>query len=341
VRDGNSSENSIPNVKNLLVDLLTAIEQASSSKEMDELKVHYFGKKGLFTNILKSVGNLDPEKRKELGLEVNDAKKTFEARFSLQLNAIKQNEENEQLAKEWLDVTLPLNIPPQSSGSGSIHPVSIVRKELEDIFLGLGFDVVDGPEVDSEFFNFESLNIPGTHPARDMQDTIWTTKAPYLMRTHTSTNQVRTLLERGAPVRIVAPGRCFRYERLDATHEHTFYQMDGMMVDRKVSVGHLIYFMKTLLRKIYGFEPKIRLRPGYFPFVEPGFELDIWFNNRWLELLPCGLMHPEVLKHGGLDPKEWQGFAFGLGLSRLVMTRFQIDDIRHMQSGDLRFLRQF
>jgi phenylalanyl-tRNA synthetase alpha chain len=143
------------------------------------------------------------------------------------------------------------------------------------------------------------------------------------------------------PLRIVAPGKVFRYERVDASHGHTFYQMEGMMIDREVTVGHLIYFMRTLLREIFGFDPKIRLRPGYFPFVEPGFELDIWFNEKWMELLPCGLIHPKVLEHGGIDPDKWQGFAFGLGLSRLVMSRYKINDIRHLQSSDLRFLRQF
>ena len=153
--------------------------------------------------------------------------------------------------------------------------------------------------------------------------------------------QARALEKLEPPLRIVAPGRCFRCERIDASHEHTFYQMEGMMVDRNVTVGHLIYFMKTLLREIFGSEQKIRLRPGFFPFVEPGFELDIWFRGRWMELLPCGLVHPKVLELGGIDPGKWQGFAFGLGLSRLVMSRYQIDDIRHLQGCDLRFLKQF
>ena len=173
-----------------------------------------------------------------------------------------------------------------------------------------------------------------------MQDTIWLENGS-LLRTQTSAIQVRALKDKKPPIRIVAPGRCFRYERLDATHEHTFYQMEGMMIDKKVTVGHLIYFMKTLLREIFGEDQKIRLRPGYFPFVEPGFELDIWFKGKWLELLPCGLVHPKVLSAGGIDPNKWQGLAFGLGLSRLVMTKYGIDDIRHLQSADLRFLRQF
>lgn len=319
---------------------LAEIMSSDTSKILEEVKVKYIGKKGLITEILKSLGNVSNEDRKIIGQEINIVKAAFESSYQSRLSTLLKIEEDNTLSKERIDVTIPTDINIDCF-EASLHPLTQVRNELENIFLSMGFDVVDAPELETEFFNFEALNIPGTHPARDMQDTIWTKEPGYLMRTHTSTTQVRTLLERGAPVRIVAPGRCFRYERLDATHEHTFYQMDGMMVDREVSVGHLIYFMKTLLRKIYGFEPKIRLRPGYFPFVEPGFELDIWFNNRWLELLPCGLMHPEVLKHGGIDPDKYQGFAFGLGLSRLVMTRYKIDDIRHMQSGDLRFLSQF
>lgn len=331
----------VSEVNVLLSSALTEIKSTKEVKEVDDLKTKYLGKKGLVTSILKNVSNFDVETKKEIGKSVNQAKEQIERILDEKLSELKTNLENENLKKEWIDVTLPLNVPFPSLEVGSLHPLTQVRNELEEIFIGLGFDIVDAPEIDSEFYNFEALNIPDTHPARDMQDTIWTKYPGFLMRTHTSTTQVRTLLERGAPVRVVAPGRCFRYERLDATHEHTFYQIEGMMVDKNVSVGHLIYFMKTLLRKIYGFEPKIRLRPGYFPFVEPGFELDIWFNDRWLELLPCGLMHPEVLKHGGIDPSKWQGFAFGLGLSRLVMTRYLIDDIRHFQSADLRFLRQF
>lgn len=320
---------------------LSEIKTAQTPASIEEIKTKYLGKKGDLTAILKNVSSYSPELKKRIGTCVNEAKAEIETHLEVSLSTLKLQAENESLENEWIDVTLPIDCPLPQAEPGTLHPLTQVRRELEDIFISLGFDVVDAPEVDSEFYNFEALNIPSSHPARDMQDTIWTTHPGYLMRTHTSTTQVRTLRERGAPLRVVAPGRCFRYERLDATHEHTFYQIEGMMVDKNVSVGHLIYFMKTLLRKIYGFEPKIRLRPGYFPFVEPGFELDIWFNNRWLELLPCGLMHPEVLRHGGLDPQEWQGFAFGLGLSRLVMTRFQVDDIRHFQSGDLRFLKQF
>ncbi len=314
---------------------------ASSSEQVDSIRIQYLGKKGSITGILKSLGGLPPDERKKVGEAVNSARDQVSELLDSRGAVLARKEEEETLSCEAIDVTLPVKMPLQTSDVGHLHPLSIVQRELEEIFIGLGFDVVDGPEVESEFYNFESLNVPKWHPARDMQDTIWTTLPGLLLRTQTSPIQVRALQERNAPLRIVAPGRVFRYERVDATHGHTFYQMEGMMVDKEVTVGHLIYFMKTLLRKIFKFEPEIRLRPGYFPFVEPGFELDIWFNNKWMELLPCGLVHPKVLSYGGIDPNEWQGFAFGLGLSRLVMSRYQISDIRHFQGGDFRFLNQF
>jgi phenylalanyl-tRNA synthetase alpha chain len=316
------------------------IRSASSVIELEGLRVNFLGKKGEITQLLKGMTDLNPDQRKFFGQLLNETKQEVEAVLSEKQEQLNQAELNKNLIAERIDVTLPASAALFSDAPGSIHPLTQVQVELEKIFVSLGFAVVDGPEVETEYYNFDALNVPSTHPARDMQDTIWST-AGSLLRTQTSAIQVRALEEMSPPLRIVAPGRCFRYERLDATHEHTFYQMEGMMIDRRVTIGHLLYFMKTLLREIFGFEPKIRLRPGYFPFVEPGFELDIWFKNRWMELLPCGLVHPKVLEYGGLDPKEWQGFAFGLGLSRLVMSRFQIDDIRHLQSGDLRFLKQF
>ncbi|MCB0324451.1 MAG: phenylalanine--tRNA ligase subunit alpha [Bdellovibrionales bacterium] len=324
-----------------VTDAATAqIAAAADAAELEQLRVRFLGKKGELTLLMKGLKDVEAEQRKELGAFLNEAKRSVEALLSERLSALTSHAQLARLEAEWIDVTLPVRGVPVAFEPGSLHPLSRVQRELEKIFISLGFEVVDGPEVESEYYNFEALNIPSTHPARDMQDTIWTAGGG-LLRTQTSAIQVRALEQRTAPLRIVAPGRCFRYERMDATHEHTFYQMEGMMVDRHVTVGHLIYFMKTLLREIFGAEQKIRLRPGYFPFVEPGFELDIWFRGRWLELLPCGLVHPKVLEYGGIDPSEWQGFAFGLGLSRLVMSRYQIDDIRHLQGGDLRFLKQF
>jgi phenylalanyl-tRNA synthetase alpha chain len=216
----------------------------------------------------------------------------------------------------------------------------------------MGFLILDYPEVESDFFNFTGLNIPPEHPARDMQDTFWLTDGT-LLRTHTSTGQVRAMREYGAPLRAIFPGRVFRYESTDASHEHTFHQCEGLMIDQNISVAHLIHSMKTLLSSIFERDVTIRLRPGYFPFVEPGFELDIQCqvcggsgcsvckHSGWVELLPCGLVHPNVLRHAGLDPNAWEGWAFGLGLSRLVMMKYQIEDIRHLLGGDLRFLAQF
>ncbi|MFT5154111.1 MAG: phenylalanyl-tRNA synthetase alpha chain, partial [Planctomycetota bacterium] len=236
---------------------------------------------------------------------------------------------------------------------GSLHPVTQVTRELEDLFLSMGYHILDGPEVELDHYNFEALNIPKDHPARDSQDTFYCDQdGDIVLRTHTSPVQVRAMERLKPPFRAVVPGKVFRQETTDASHDHTFHQMEGLVVGKGISVGHLIGAMKTLLRGIFGREIEIRLRPGYFPFVEPGFELDarcpfcesgcsVCKRTRWIELLPCGLVHPNVLLAGGIDPEEWSGFAFGLGLSRLVMLRHGIDDVRHLLGGDLRFLEQF
>ncbi len=327
-------------LSSLLKESEAAIAATADTDSLENLRVQILGKKGSFTLLMKELGGLSPEDRKSRGAQLNETRDRLEARFAERKSHLSRQALEATLSQESIDVTLPVRAPILPLGAGSLHPLTTVQRELETIFRNLGFTVVDGPEVETDYCNFEALNVPATHPARDMQDTFWTT-CGNLLRTHTSSIQVRSLHHLKPPIRIVAPGRVFRYERIDASHEHTFYQMEGMMIDRDVNVGHVIYFMRTLLREIFGFEPKIRLRPGYFPFVEPGFELDIWFKNRWLELLPCGLVHPRVLEFAGIDSKEWNGFAFGLGLSRLVMTRYKIDDIRHLQGGDLRFLRQF
>ncbi|HSM76252.1 MAG TPA: phenylalanine--tRNA ligase subunit alpha, partial [Bryobacteraceae bacterium] len=253
-----------------------------------------------------------------------------------------------KLDAEWLDLTLPA----PGARPGSLHPVTQIQMEIEDLFVSLGFSVLDGPEVETEFHNFDALNIPAHHTARDMQDTFWL-EGGLLLRTHTSPVQIRGMERLGPPLRMIAPGRVFRNEEVDASHEHTFYQLEGMMIDREVSVAHLLYFMKTLLSEVFRRDITVRLRPGYFPFVEPGFELDIQClicggpgcpvckQSGWVELLPCGLVHPNVLRLSGVNPDEWNGFAFGLGLTRLAMMRYGIDDIRLLQGGDLRFLTQF
>jgi phenylalanyl-tRNA synthetase alpha chain len=230
--------------------------------------------------------------------------------------------------------------------------VTLVTRELEDIFTSMGYAVLDGPEVELDYYNFEALNIPADHPAREMYDTFWCDDERHLLlRTHTSPVQIRALERFEPPFRAIVPGRCFRNETVDASHEHTFHQMEGLVVGRGIHVGHLIGTMKTFLREVFRREIEVRLRPGFFPFVEPGFELDVRCpfceqgcsvckRSRWIELCPCGMVHPAVLRYGGVDPEQFTGFAFGLGLSRLVMLRYRIDDIRLLLGGDLRFLEQ-
>lgn len=336
---------------------------ATLTKEADilNLKSEYVGKTGVVSEMLKSLKDMNPEERKAFGPRANELKEYINDQCNLQLSKIEVEEINKKLAADRIDISLTDNIQVKTIKSGGFHPRTIIQQEIEDIFLSMGFEVLDGPHIEDEFHNFEALNIPGDHPARDMQDTFWfhdphTEKADgkkYLLRTHTSNIQVRGMLSRKPPFRFIAPGVVFRSERTDASHEMVFTQLEGMMIGKDISVANLIYFMKTILKEIFKKDVEVRLRPGFFPFVEPGFELDIRClicegkgcsvckQIGWVELLPCGMVHPNVLKAGGIDPNEWNGFAFGLGLDRLVMMRYGIDDIRHLQSGDLRFNSQF
>jgi phenylalanyl-tRNA synthetase alpha chain len=327
---------------------LARIASARTADDVEAVRVEVLGRKGVLTGISKEFGKLTPEDRARIGKLLNAVKQELEAALDSRKSAFAQQALNARLQTEWVDLTLPAPPP----GRGSLHPVTMVQSEIEDLFVSMGFTVLDGPEVETEQNNFDALNIPPDHPARDMQDTFWLTSG-HLLRTHTSPVQVRGMQKLGPPLRMIAPGRVFRNEEVDASHEHTFYQLEGMMVDRDVSVAHLIFFMKTLLSSIFRRDVTVRLRPGYFPFVEPGFELDIQClicggpgcpvckQSGWVELLPCGLVHPNVLQMSGIDPEEWNGFAFGLGLTRLAMMRYGIDDIRLLLSGDLRFLNQF
>jgi phenylalanyl-tRNA synthetase alpha chain len=327
---------------------LAQLEAAATLETIEAVRVEFWGRKGKLALVSKEFGKLTPQERASTGKLLNEYKQEFERIYELRKSRLESGALDARLESEWIDLTAPAaGIRP-----GSLHPVTQVQKELEDLFVSLGFAIMDGPEVETEHYNFDALNIPSHHPARDMQDTFWLGDGR-LLRTHTSPVQVRALEKLGPPLKMIAPGRVFRNEEVDASHEHTFYQLEGMMVDRDVSVAHLIYFMKTLLSAVFHRDVTVRLRPGYFPFVEPGFELDIQClicggsgcpvckHSGWVELLPCGLVNPEVLRYGGVDPNEWNGFAFGLGLTRLVMMRYAIDDIRLLMSGDLRFLNQF
>jgi len=327
---------------------LARIASAATPEELEAVRVDALGRKGALTQFSKDMGKLAPEDRKRAGMLLNGAKQRLEAALEAKKSEFNAAALAARLDTEWVDLTLPAPGPRR----GHLHPITRIQRELEQLFVSLGFAVLDGPEVETEYHNFDALNIPPDHPARDMQDTFWL-EGGKLLRTHTSPVQVRGMERLGPPLRMIAPGRVFRNESVDASHEHTFYQLEGMMIDRDVSVAHLLYFMKTLLTAIFKREVTVRLRPGYFPFVEPGFELDIQClicggpgcavckQSGWVELLPCGLVNPNVLRMSGIDPERWGGFAFGLGLTRLVMMRYGIDDIRQLQGGDIRFLEQF
>jgi phenylalanyl-tRNA synthetase alpha chain len=335
-------------LQELAQDAQVRIAQAETPEALEAVRVEVLGRKGALANISKDMGKLSPEQRTSIGKLLNGAKQSLESALDGKKAAFDAQALRARLDSEWLDLTLP---SPQVK-PGSLHPLTQIQAEIEDLFVSLGFTILDGPEVETEYNNFDALNIPADHPARDMQDTFWLENG-HVLRTHTSPVQVRGMRKLGPPLRMIAPGRVFRNEEVDPSHEHTFYQLEGMMIDRDVSVAHLLYFMKTLLGAIFKRDVTVRLRPGFFPFVEPGFELDIQClicggpgcpvckQSGWVELLPCGLVNPNVLRMGGIDPEKWNGFAFGLGLTRLVMMRYAIDDIRLLQSGDLRFLKQF
>jgi len=324
-----------------------AKEEAKKVVDQDSFnrfKGKFTGKKGVVSELRRTIDfkSLSSEERRRVGELLNY--------LSDKAKAILEECKDRLLRVDSgrVDVTER----PVGVRTGSLHPVEIVKQEIVEVFSKLGFFVMEGREVESDFYNFESLNIPQEHPARDMQDTFYLTNG-LLLRTHTSACQVRAMKKFQPPFKAIFPGKCFRYENVDASHETTFYQLEGLMIDRRISVANLIAIMKLMLEEVFMRELEVRLRPGFFPFVEPGFELDIKCllcggkgcsackGSGWLELLPCGLVHPKVLEYGGLDPAEWQGFAFGLGLTRMAMMKYGIGDIRVFMSGDLRVLTQF
>jgi phenylalanyl-tRNA synthetase alpha chain len=326
------------------------IKEAVDQENLRQLEIKYLGRKGELTRILRGLADISEDTRKEIGALSNKIKSELQ-----ELVASKQHEMGSVKPEGFIDVTLPgLKIE-----RGHQHPITLIRNELEDLFLSMGFQVLDGPELESDYYNFTALNIPENHPARDMQDTFYIDKKnkkgelDLVMRTHTSPMQVRAIQKYGVPLKCVVPGRVFRSEALDACHEHTFDQMEGLMIGEGISLNNLIAVMKELINGIFKKEMETRVRPGFFPFVEPGIEMDIRCticggegcpsckHSGWLELLPAGMIHPNVIKAGGQDPEKYQGFAFGLGFTRLVMMRYGVEDIRHFNSGDLRFLEQF
>ena len=319
------------------------INDCKNEQDLLKSKSTYLGKDSEIMNIMKSMKDLSIEEKKEIGKLANELKETLDQLIKDKMNELASKKES----KKTFDNTLPVD-----NEIGSLSPITIVANEVAESLKKMGFMIVSGPEMEKEYYNFEALNIPKNHPARDMQDTYWTDLGDVL-RTHTSPVQARSMEKYGAPLRMAAPGRCFRNEDLDACHENTFFQLEGMVIDKEVSISNLIYVMKNILKEIYKQDVEVRLRPGFFPFVEPGFELDIKClicggegcptckNSGWLELCPCGMIHPEVLRMGGIDPNEYSGFAFGIGLTRMAMMKYKINDIRVLNSGDIRSLKQF
>ena len=332
-----------------------ALAEVSDAAELDKLRVEYLGKKGLVTDLMKDMKSLSIEEKKTFGQAVNVLKDEITAAIAAKMEELKQKEiELENSRMPEFDISMPANL-----ARGSYHPITLVQRRCEEIFKSMGFTVEDYSEIVTDYECFESLNIPKNHPARDMQDTYYLDNGQ-LLKTQTSAAQNAIykkykdqLINEGKAIKAIFPGRCFRNEATDACHENTFFQMEGVMVDKNISISNLIFFMKTMLSEVFQKDIKVRLRPGFFPFVEPGFELDISClicggegcpsckHSGWLELCPCGMIHPEVLKAGGIDPEEYIGFAFGLGLTRLAMMKYGVKDIRDLNSGSLKCLDQF
>lgn len=339
-----------------LAKLTEALSQVESfpiqaAETLKDAEQKFLGRKGELSSLLRSLKDLGEDARREIGELANVVKRELENNFSEARRIIYEK----QSSGAFIDVTLP----GEKKQRGGLHPLTIIQQEISDLFSSLGFMVLDGPELESDYFNFEALNIPANHPARDMQDTFYIDKKNsegnfhLLMRTQTSPMQIRAMKKYGAPLRAIIPGRCFRCEATDARHEHTFYQLEGIMIDKKINFAHLRGILELVGKRLYGEGTKLRMRPKFYPFVEPGANGEytcflcggkgcrVCKYTGWLESLGCGLVHPEVLRAGGINPEEYSGFAFGFGLDRLTMLKYGIDDVRLFNSGDIRFLEQF
>ncbi len=335
-------------LENIKAEAIKMIAEVESRAELDAIRVKFLGKKGELTAILKQMGKLSPEERPVMGQLVNEAKASIEALVEETAEKIKKIEMEKALEKETIDVTIPGKL----NTIGHKHPLSIVLDEVKDIFFGMGFNIATGPEVEWDYYNFEALNIPKDHPARDTQDTFYITEN-MLLRTQTSPMQIRVMEKEQPPIRIIAPGRVFRSDAVDATHSPLFHQIEGLVVDKGITMADLKGCLEAFAKRLYGEDTKIRLRPHHFPFTEPSCEIDVSCfrcggkgcpmckGEGWIEILGGGMVHPKVLKTGGIDPEVYSGFAFGLGLERLVMFRFNIDDMRLLYENDVRFLSQF
>lgn len=332
----------------LRLEAMNEIAAAQDEQTLDAWRVKYLGKKGALTEILRGMGALPAEERPKMGQMVNEVRAAFEQAFAEKSDNMKNAAKNARLAAETVDVTMP----GKTNKGGSLHPLNQTLADMIDIFQSMGFDVVDGPEIETDHYNFEALNVPADHPARDMQDTFYLAEN-LLLRTQTSAAQIRTMETRKPPIRIICPGRVYRADEVDATHSPVFHQVEGLVVDKGITMCDLKGVLEQFAHEIYGKDTKVRFRPSFFPFTEPSVEVDVSCpecggkgcrvckGEGWIEILGAGMVHPRVLSGCGIDPEEYSGFAFGIGLDRLTTTRYKISDIRLLFENDLRFLQQF
>ena len=320
----------------------------SQNADLEQIRIQYLGKKGELTSVLRGMGALSSEERPIVGQMANEVRAAIEEALAEKAQSLKQKQLEEKLKKEKIDVTLPSN----ASKIGHIHPLTAVQRRIEDIFIGMGFSIAEGPEVEYDYYNFQALNIPPNHPARDTQDTFYITEN-ILLRSQTSPVQVRTMEKQKPPIRVISPGRVYRSDAVDATHSPLFHQIEGLVVDKGVTMGDWKGMMETFAKEFFGSDTRLRFRPHHFPFTEPSAEIDVSCfvcggkgcrvckNEGWIEILGAGMVHPFVLSNCGIDPNEYSGFAFGMGIERLAMKQFGIDDMRLLYENDVRFLEQF
>lgn len=332
----------------IIEDALEQINTVEKLEQLNEIKIAVLGKKGKLTSVLKSMKDVAPEDRPAVGQLVNDARITIEEKLESMKKSLARKAREEQIKKETIDVTLPAKKPMV----GHRHPNTIALEEVERIFVGMGYEVVEGPEVEYDYYNFEALNIPANHPAKDEQDTFYVNQN-ILLRTQTSPVQVRVMEEGKLPIRMIAPGRVFRSDEVDATHSPSFHQIEGMVVDKGITFADLKGTLAEFAKQLFGEETKVKFRPHHFPFTEPSAEVDVTCfkcggsgcrfckGSGWIEILGCGMVHPKVLKMSGIDPSIYSGFAFGVGLERITLLKYEIDDMRLLYENDTRFLKQF
>ncbi|OMF35980.1 phenylalanine--tRNA ligase subunit alpha [Paenibacillus sp. FSL H8-0548] len=337
-------------LEGLRTEALQELQHVETPQQLNDLRVKYLGKKGALTEILRGMGGLSAEERPVIGQVGNDVRAAIETVIDEKQEAFQHAETNNRLLAETLDVTLPGKLLP----TGAVHPLNKVAQEIEDVFVGLGYTIAEGPEVETDYYNFEALNLPKNHPARDMQDSFYVTD-DILMRTHTSPVQVRTMkaMNGQTPVKVICPGKVYRRDDDDATHSFQFNQIEGLVIGKNIRMSDLKGTLLQFVQQMFGSQAQIRLRPSFFPFTEPSAEVDVTCvqcggkgcrmckQTGWLEILGCGMVHPRVLEMGGYDPEEVSGFAFGMGVERIALLKYGIDDIRHFYTNDLRFLSQF